>query len=121
MAKPKVLFLDDSPTMLAQASLLLGDRFAVDTCSDWVDANRRVHRDPPDLVVVDWQLGDFEGTHLVRAFRMFFGDGLPIVLISSDEAGVTAAKEARASAFVLKRDLARLPHLLEALHANRTR
>lgn len=119
MKKPKVLFLDDSPTLLAQAEKLLGTQFDVVTASDWIEANRLAHRDRPDLVVIDWKLNGFEGSHLVRAFRMFFGATLPIVMISSDDAGADASYEAQADSFVPKRDLAKLPAILESLHSRR--
>ena len=114
---PRVLFLDDSPTVLAQAELLLGGRFDLEACSDWIEANAAAHARPPDAVVVDWRLGPFMGTYLVSAFRTFFGPELPVVLISADPAGAAAAAEAGATRFVAKDDLGDLPDLLTTLIA----
>lgn len=115
--KPNVLVLDDSPSVLAQAELLLGELFDVTTCTEWVDANAKAHERRPDAVVIDWQLGPFKGTYLVRAFRIFFGAQLPIVMISAHPAAKArpAATEAGADEFLSKADFEALPLLLQSL------
>lgn len=113
--KPHVLVLDDSPTILAQAQLILGSQFEVTTCSNWMDANAKAHAIRPAAFVIDWQLEGFRGSFLVTAFRSFFGEAMPIVMLSSDAEGEAAAAEAGATAFLAKGDMGSLPALLARL------
>lgn len=119
---PRVLVLDDSPTVLAQVELLLASRFDVTTSLNWLDANAKVHALRPAAVVIDWNLEGLKGTFLVTAFRMFFPE-LPIVMISGEPEAEAEARGSGADAFVSKRDLALLPDLLSRLvsGANKTK
>ena len=117
--RPKVLILDDSPTVLAQCSELLKGGFEVHTTEHWVEANALMHSLKPDALVIDWNLAGFEGTYLIRAFRRFFGPDLPIVMLSGEDGADTAATEAGASTFVPKRELPTLGPVLTQLVAKR--
>ena len=110
----RVLVLDDSPTILAQVEALLSPRFSVYVTTEWVEANALMHRLDPAALVIDWNLAGFEGTYLIRAFRRFFGDELPIVMLSGEADAAEVAREAGASAFVPKRDMDHLAAALEA-------
>lgn len=96
------LVIDDSDTMLAHVKSLLeqGGHTALVT-KDWISANKIVHQQHPDVLVIDEHLGGFQGTFLVRAFRSFFGNSLPIITISSADVA-EAAYAAGATAFVPK-------------------
>lgn len=107
----RVLVIDDTPTVLAYCTTLLAAH-EVHTASDWVEANRIAHAVKPDVIVLDENLGAFQGSYLVRAFRMFFGGALPLVLISSDDCAA-ASEASGANAFVNKEYLDQLPAVLE--------
>jgi CheY-like chemotaxis protein len=116
MTRPRVLALDDSPTVLTRIEGLLSPTFEVATCTDWVKANLLVHEWRPQALVVDWELGSFRGTYLIRAIRCFFPPAqLPIVLISGSPDAAEATRDAGVSAFVDKKELERLPSTIGAL------
>ncbi len=98
----RVLVIDDSPTLLEYVSELLRDLgHEPVACVDWVQANRLVHQQRPDLVLLDQHLGAFRGTFVARAFRSFFGDSLPLVIMSGEDV-FDAAQAAGADAFIPK-------------------
>ena len=114
----RILVVDDSDTILSFVQDLLERAgHEVETSGDWVQANQIVHRSRPDLVVLDQNLGAFQGSFLVRAFRSFFGDRLPVVVISGEDVA-EAAIAAGANAFVPKHQLREvLPTLIARLTA----
>jgi len=109
----KVLVIDDTPTILAFCSMHLV-KHEVHTAGDWVEANRIAHAVKPDLIVLDEDLGAFQGSYLIRAFRMFFGPTLPLVMISSQDHR-EASKAAGANTFLSKTQLPALPALVDRL------
>lgn len=110
----RILALDDSPTILAFLEHLLGDEHELICCTDWVAANKRLHSEQVDLVIVDQQLEQFQGTFFVRAVRDFFGPKLPVVVLSGEEVESTAF-EAGATAFVPKVDTEVLSGLIRRI------
>jgi len=107
----RILALDDSATILEFVRALLCDHEVV-ACTDWVDANRRIHQGDIDLVVVDQELEQFQGTFFVRAIRGFFGINLPVVVLSGKDVE-DEALGAGATAFLSKERSDLLPALIE--------
>lgn len=110
----KVLIVDDNQVVLTYLGELLTQRgHEVRGVQDWIEANKLVHRERPDLILVDENLGNFQGCYLVRAFRSFFGNDLPIVVMSAEDVAARA-REAGADGYVPKATLAQVvPDLLE--------
>lgn len=111
----KILVIDDTPTILAFCVAQLPGH-EVHTATDWIEANRIAHAVKPDLIVLDENLGSFQGSFLVRAFRMFFGPSLPLVTISSADVA-ESAKAAGANAFLPKEQLVALSGLVDVMLA----
>ena len=87
MAKQSLLVADADPRSLRILDVALRKAgFQVGTASDGAEAQRRVQRSPPDLVLADLGLPGFDGISLCKAIR---ADpkltGIPVILISADK------------------------------------
>lgn len=114
LKKTKILVVDDSPTILNRIQEELGEKYEVSTCTDWIQANRLVHHFRPDVVIIDENLGDFNGSYLTRSLRAFFKgqDSFVIIAISAEKGNERAALDAGANIFLHKSLLDRLGDLV---------
>ena len=92
--KPRVLIIDDEPTICRSLSLLLKDTYDVETAEGGEAALETLKkRSPPDIVLLDVMMPDADGTsanHLIsRSSKGLFRRVLlirgPIVLLFSRE------------------------------------
>jgi CheY-like chemotaxis protein len=112
----RVLVVDDQPAFCAVARRLLVARGheVVAEAADAASALEALARTAPDAVLLDKRLGSESGFDVARAL-IDARPGLPVVLVSTDDAGVCEAwvRGCGARGFVLKPDL--LEADLEAL------
>ena len=65
-----LLIVDDSPTQLAQMSLVLqNDGFEIATACDGLDAIRSIDEKMPKVVITDLQMPNMNGLELVEALK----------------------------------------------------
>jgi two-component system, OmpR family, KDP operon response regulator KdpE len=78
---PHILVVDDEPSMLKalQANLRARD-FTVDTAADGRRALLEAIRNPPDAVILDLELPQIDGHHVIRALRAW--SQVPIIVLS---------------------------------------
>ncbi|HEY6100050.1 MAG TPA: diguanylate cyclase [Anaeromyxobacter sp.] len=85
MADPsKILVVDDSRTQLDWlVQVLEKEGFTVATAVDGKDAIRKVHSDPPDLVLLDMILPDMDGLEVLRIVKARGEDQfIPVIVLS---------------------------------------
>jgi two-component system, OmpR family, KDP operon response regulator KdpE len=99
----RILVVDDEPSILAAVvPLLQGRGYDVFTATSGQAALDAVHREAPQLVILDLGLPDMEGAEACRRIRE--GRGLPIVVLSARNAEreKVAARDAGADDYVTK-------------------
>ncbi len=106
MAKQSLLVADADPRSLRILDVALRKAgFQVGTASDGAEAQRRLQRTPPDLLIADAALPGLDGLSLCRAVRADPRlEGVPVILISADKdsGAQKAAIEAGADDFLGK-------------------
>lgn len=102
-ALPRVLVVDDEPTLLRALSINLRARsYDVDTAADGASALAAASRHPPDLVILDLGLPDMDGVEVILGLRAWCR--APIVVLSAREtqAEKVAALDAGADDYMTK-------------------
>jgi CheY-like chemotaxis protein len=106
LAKQSLLVADADPRSLRILDVALRKAgFQVGTASDGSEAQRRLQRTPPDLLIADAALPGLDGLSLCRAVRADPRlEGVPVILISADKdpGAQKAAIEAGADDFLGK-------------------
>lgn len=100
---PRVLIVDDEPTLLRALSINLRARsYDVETAADGASALAAATRRPPDLVILDLGLPDMDGVEVILGLRAWCR--APIVVLSAREtqAEKVAALDAGADDYVTK-------------------
>jgi two-component system KDP operon response regulator KdpE len=100
---PRVLIVDDEPTLLRALSINLRARsYDVDTAADGASALTAASRRPPDLVILDLGLPDMDGVEVILGLRAWCR--APIVVLSArqTQAEKVAALDAGADDYVTK-------------------
>ena len=100
---PRVLVVDDEPTLLRALSINLRARsYDVETAADGGAALAAATRRPPDLVILDLGLPDMDGVEVIEGLRGWCR--APIVVLSAREtqAEKVAALDAGADDYVTK-------------------
>jgi two-component system KDP operon response regulator KdpE len=103
MAAPRVLIVDDEPSILATMAPLLRARgYDVATATSGHAALEAVDREPPQLVILDLGLPDIDGVEVCRRLRE--GRAVPILVLSARgaERDKVAALDAGADDYVTK-------------------
>jgi len=95
---------DDAETREYFAEALRGDgNYHVMTAASLLQGTQELHRDPPDILLVDLGLPDGSGVDLIRGARKLSTDILILVItVFGDEASVLGAIEAGAHGYLLK-------------------
>lgn len=83
---PTILLVDDEPFILdATARLLRSAGFNVHTCEQWTGVAATIHREDPDLILMDYNMPSIKGDDLCRILkRNMSGNGSPIIIFSSE-------------------------------------
>jgi two-component system, OmpR family, KDP operon response regulator KdpE len=100
---PRILIVDDEPSILATMAPLLRARgYEVATATSGQAALDAVERQPPQLVVLDLGLPDIDGVEVCRRLRE--GRAIPIVVLSARNAehDKVSALDAGADDYVTK-------------------
>jgi two-component system KDP operon response regulator KdpE len=100
---PRILIVDDEPSILAtMAPLLRGRGYDVATATTGHAALEGVDRQPPQLVILDLGLPDLDGVEVCRRLRE--GRSIPILVLSARgaEQDKVAALDAGADDYVTK-------------------
>ena len=103
MVAPRILIVDDEPSILAtMAPLLRGRGYTVATATTGHAALDAIAREVPQLVILDLGLPDLDGIEICRRIRE--GRTVPIVVLSARgaEADKVAALDAGADDYVTK-------------------
>jgi len=87
IAAPKVLVVDDDPTVREVVMrYLLREGYRVEESSDGADALERALADPPELVVLDLMLPSLDGLEVCRRLRL--AAPVPVIMLTArDEEG----------------------------------
>lgn len=82
-SKPRILFVEDEPTLRIHVSELLSDEYCVDTAGNGTDALKAVLRAKPDIIVTDIVMPGMDGVELVKTLRGSPStQSIPVLLIS---------------------------------------
>lgn len=103
MTGPRILLVDDEPSLLATiAPLLRSQSYDVATATSGHAALESVDRQPPQLVILDLGLPDLDGVEVARRLRE--GRSIPILVLSARgaESDKVAALDAGADDYVTK-------------------
>ena len=95
--RPRVLVVDDDPSVLDVLHLLLGDRYDVEAAPDGESALRLLLSEPVDLVLLDVVMEGLDGITLLQQMRRG-GVDVPVVMLSAINTAWTAAAAMRLGA-----------------------
>ena len=101
---PRVLLVDDDPSLLDALALAFGDEgHAVTTAVDGASALSAIERDRPDAVVSDVNMPGIDGFTLCRKLRAA-GNTVPVILLTSRDSDIdeTLGLELGADDYVAK-------------------
>jgi DNA-binding response OmpR family regulator len=105
-APVRILFVDDDPILREFAiANLASDETLIEAAADGAATLAAVEADPPDMLVLDLELPDVDGFHVLRSLRADPAfRGLPIIVVTGreDVDGVERAFEAGATSFAVK-------------------
>jgi two-component system alkaline phosphatase synthesis response regulator PhoP len=94
MSKGQVLLVSGDPDVTRTLQVYLdAHQFSVQVVSGGHEALAACRRSPPDAVILDWNLPDFDGYHLCQQLRAAEGmlDSLILVLLYANERGARLA------------------------------
>ena len=81
--KPRILFVEDEPTLRIHVSERLSDEYYVDTAGNGMEALTAVLRAKPDIIVTDIVMPGMDGVELVKTLRSAPStQSIPVLLIS---------------------------------------
>src|SRR3989338_3510951 len=106
MNKKKIMIVDDEPDILKTLKMFFeGEGFEVVTASDGTEALEMIHRDQPDIVVLDIMLPKTDGYKVCRMLKFDKKySRLPVIIFTAkaQDADERMAKEVRADAYLIK-------------------
>lgn len=101
--RPIILVVDDEPSYRESLSVTLGaDGFAVRMAANGAEARRIIEREPPDVVLLDINLPDVNGTDLCREITATTSAHVVMVSARAEEVDIVVALELGAADFVGK-------------------
>lgn len=104
-APMRILVVEDNRTSSALIrELLVLDRHAVEICDSGIAALERLTRESFDVLLLDYNLGDMDGTQVLRTYRFGRVDAAPAIFLTADATAQTTARllEAGAAGIVHK-------------------
>lgn len=103
MPVAKILVLDDDPSVAnLYARALREDGNDVTVCTRFEDAREHLRRDPPDAVLTDVRVGEYNGLHLALLFRRYSRDGRLVVVTGYDDTLIRKEVDQLHGEFLLK-------------------
>jgi len=104
--RKKIFVIDDEPDMLKIArDLLESDGYYVDTCDNPLEALKKIHHIPPELILLDIRLPDKDGLEVCKDLKRDpLTQHIPIIMVSvkSDESDVVVGLEVGADDYIVK-------------------
>ena len=79
--RARILVVDDEKSQRELLSKVLSKSFAVETVESLKEAMDRARAEIPDLVILDYDLGDESGIDGIRRFREL-GESLPVIMLT---------------------------------------
>jgi len=78
----RILIIDDEPSIVAGLEALLGEEWDVRTAGDGREGRRQFAEFSPDVVLLDVQLPDVDGTDLLHEFKMY-AESTAVIMMSA--------------------------------------
>jgi len=100
--RPRILVAENDAETRRALCTLLGDRYDLDLGASMNDALERYALRRPDLLVIDCELPDATGPHLVQTIRKSWGKGPPAILVSTHGERRAVSRDEGFDAFVQK-------------------
>ena len=89
----RVLIVDDMPSILTDATELIGDRYELETAASGKEAVEKVKSFKPDIVLMDMHMPDMNG---ITCMEIIHGEegfkDLPIIMTMNDVSVITKAR-----------------------------
>jgi CheY-like chemotaxis protein len=86
MARPRILLVDDSETVLFVLQTALEEHFDVETASDGASGLERARQSHPDIVVTDSLMPGLDGLGLLKALKGDPGtQSIPVIVLTSED------------------------------------
>jgi len=100
MVGPRILIVEDHPTMRGAMRLVLEEGgYRIDEAPDGVEALQKVREDPPDLVFLDLHIPGMGGAEILAAIRSDpVASGTRVIVVTAD------GEEGRARALAMGAD-----------------
>ncbi|VWX62870.1 Response regulator receiver modulated diguanylate cyclase [Burkholderiales bacterium 8X] len=86
ISEASLLLVDDDPTIIQLLSRILSNYSSVRFATTGADALRLAREDPPDLILLDAQMGDMSGLQVCEALKADEAlAGVPVIFVSSHQ------------------------------------
>src|SRR5258708_7827812 len=118
MNRPKVLIIDDDPSIRSLISFMLRRDYLAFLAADGKEGFRKALENPPQLVIIDIEMPGWNGLRTLEAFRANqYLSQIPIMMLTADatRATVATAIEKGANDYVIKSSLDKDELLTKAL------
>lgn len=103
----RIMVIDDHRSYAEAVSLALARHDGIASVEPFVsftDAMSAVHREPPDVVLLDWQLPDVDGTQAIRAIRAARPQTAVVLVSGHADADLVRIALQAGAAFVLPKE-----------------
>jgi ActR/RegA family two-component response regulator len=103
MTTGRILILEDDPDVASvYEKALREDGNSVTVCSRFEDAREQLRREPPDAVLTDVRVGQYNGLQLAILFRRQSPDGRIVVVTGYDDTVIRKEVKELHAEFLLK-------------------
>ena len=103
MAKTRILILEDDPVIARGYEKVLRDAGnEVTVCTSFEDARKQLRADPPDAVLTDVRVGQYNGLQLAHLFREYSATGRVVVVTGYDDIVLRHDVESLPGEFLVK-------------------
>ena len=117
-----IALVDDNQNLLTTLSLALEDEgFTVDAAENASKARELIATHTPNLILLDIWMPDVDGITLLKEWKNFFKDEVPIIMMSGHGNVETAVEATRSGAYdFIEKPLSTAKLLLTIKHALET-